>query len=109
MEGINKMCYQEKCQVLKKNVVLVERHFQYQVEVFFKAVVLNGPLGKTKYYAIHVEFDFTGSPHINSLISILNAPKLSKLTKEEYTTWVDNIIRADLPDPNEELELRNDI
>ena len=33
-------------------------------------------------------------------IWILNAPKSSTLTKEDYTTWVDNIIRADIPDSN---------
>ena len=31
--------------------VLVARHFQYCVELFFKLFVTNGPLGKTKYYA----------------------------------------------------------
>ena len=31
-------------------------HFQYKVEVFFKEIILDGPFGKTKYYAILIEF-----------------------------------------------------
>ena len=31
-------------------------HFQYKVEVFFKEIILDGPFGKTKYYAILTEF-----------------------------------------------------
>ena len=30
-------------------------------------------------------------------IWVLNAPKLSKLNKEEYTTWVEKIICGELP------------
>ena len=41
---------------LNKNLVLVARYFQYRVERFFKVIVLDGPLGKTQYYAIRVKF-----------------------------------------------------
>ena len=54
-DDIKYMCYQDRCDTLNKNPVQVARHLQYRVEVFFKEIVLNGPLGKTKYYAIHVE------------------------------------------------------
>ena len=47
-------------------------------------VVLDGPLGKTSFYAIRVELQVRGSPHIHSFIWMLNAPKLSKETKDEY-------------------------
>ena len=43
------------------------RHFQYRVEVLFKEIGVNGPLGKVTYYAIRVEFQVRGSPHIHSL------------------------------------------
>ena len=46
--------------------------------MFFKSSVLDGPLGKTQYYAIQVEFQVRGSPHIHSFIWILNAPKFAK-------------------------------
>ena len=81
---IKNMTYQERCNTLNKNPVLVARHFQYKIEIFFKVIVLDGPLGKTSYYAIRVEFQVRGSPHIHSFIWILNAPKLSKETKDEY-------------------------
>ena len=96
---------QDRCDTLNKNPVLEARHFQYRVEVFFKEDVLNVPLGKTKYYAICVELQVRGSPHIHSFIWILNAPKLNIEHKEEYIQWVDNIICADMPDPVKEKPL----
>ena len=88
---IKNMTYQVRCNTLNKNPVLVARHFQYRVEIFFKVIVLDGPLGKTSYYAIHIEFQVRGSPHIHSFIWILNAPKLSRETNDEYVQWVDSI------------------
>ena len=61
-EDINQMSYHERCDTLNKNPVLVVRHFQYRVELFFKTIILNGPLAKTNYYAIPVEFQVRGSP-----------------------------------------------
>ena len=49
------MTYFERCNYLNSNPVLLARHFQYRVEVF-KEIIVNGPLGKVKYYAIRVEF-----------------------------------------------------
>ena len=34
--------------------------------MYFKIIVLYRPLGKTKYYAIRVEFEVRGSPHVQS-------------------------------------------
>lgn len=59
--------YQDRCNLLNRNPVLVARHFQYRVEVFFKEIVNDGPLGKTKFFAIRVEFQISGSPHIDFL------------------------------------------
>ena len=72
---------------------------------FFKTIILNGPLGKTNYYAIWVEFQVRGSPRVHSFIWILNSPKLTKSNTEEYTSWVNNIIRTDPPDPCTEPDL----
>ena len=55
-EDIRNLAYHQRCQLLSSNPVLVARHFQYRVEVFFKEIVIDGPFGKTKYYAICVEF-----------------------------------------------------
>ena len=101
-EDIDRLSYHERCDTLNKNPILVARHFQYRVEMFFKVIFLDGPLGKTQCYAIRIEFQVRGSSHIHSFMWILNAPKFNK---EEYTNWVDRIVRSDLPDSVNELIL----
>ena len=73
------MSYHKRYDTLNKNPVLVARHFQYRVEIFFKIIALDGPLGKTQYYTIRVEFQVRGSPHIHSFVWVLNAAKLTKV------------------------------
>ena len=68
------------------------------METFFKLFVVDGKLGKTNYYAIRVEFQVKGSPHIHSFIWILNVQKLTLGNIQEYISWVDGIISAYLPD-----------
>ena len=41
---IKNMTYQERCNTINKNPVPVATHFQYRVEIFFKVIVLYGPL-----------------------------------------------------------------
>ena len=86
-------------------LLLVVRHFLERVEPFFGTIILNGPLGKTNYYVIRVEFQVRGRPHVHSFIWILNLPKLTKSNIEEYTHWVDSIIHTELPDPCSEPDL----
>ena len=64
-DDIDGMDYFQRCEVLNGNPILLSRHFQYRVEVFFTEIIINGPLGKVKYHAIRVEFQFRGSPHIH--------------------------------------------
>ena len=85
------------------NPVLVVRHFQFRVEVFYKEIILDGPLGKTNYYVIRVEFQVRGSPHIHSFIWIVNSPTL--YTIDSYIEWLDKMISAELPNVAEEPEL----
>ena len=88
VEGLN---YFEKCNILNSNAVLLARHFQHRVEIFFKEILIirDGPLGKVKYYAILVEFHFWGSPHIHSFLWVLNAPTLAENTINEYVEFLD--------------------
>ena len=72
-EELKDLSYQERCIFLNNNPVLVARHFQYKVEVFFKEIILDGPLQKTKYYAICVEFQEKFSTHVHSFIWIFSA------------------------------------
>ena len=104
-EKVDEMLYHEGCDTLNENPGLVARNFQYRVEMFFKIIVLDEPLEKTQYYAIRVEFQVRESPHINSFIWILNAPKLAKVNIYDYRKWVHIVKRSDLPDPNNELAL----
>ena len=90
-EDIDRLSYYERCDTLNKNPVLVARHFQYRVEMFFIVIVLDGPLGKTQCYTIRVEFQVRGNTHIYSFIWILTGPKLTKFNVSEYTKWVDSI------------------
>ena len=55
-DDINNMDFFKRCHYLNLNPVVLARHFQYRFEVFFKVVIVDGPLGKVKYYAIRVEF-----------------------------------------------------
>ena len=70
-------------------------------------LVANGPLGKTKYCAIRVEFQVRGSPHTHSFIWIENAPKLTVGKIDNYILWVDSIISAKLPDIDNDPQLHD--
>ena len=67
-EEIRNLTYQQRTKLLNDNPVLVTRHFQYKVQVFFKEIVLDGSLGKTKYYALRMEFQERGSPHVHVFV-----------------------------------------
>ena len=90
----------ERCSILNNNPAIVGSHFQYRVDFFFKVIVIDGPLGKSRCYTIRVEFEVSNSPHIHSFIWIIGAPKLSMENIDEYIEWVDAIISTDLPDPD---------
>ena len=102
-QELNEMSYEECCNLLNSNPVLLARHFQ--IELFFKEIVVNGPLGKVEYYAIRVEFQVRGSPHIHSFLWVNGAPKIPSEIKEEYIAFIDQIIKANLPDPQTEHDL----
>ena len=57
------------------------------------------------YYAIRVEFQIRDSPHIHSFLWVLDAPVLTKDNIDEYIRCADDVVRAYVPDPNENPEL----
>ena len=75
-EESKNLSYQECCNLLNNNPLLVPRNFQNKVEVFFNKIILDGPLTKAKYFAIRMEFQERGSPHVHSFIWIFNAPNI---------------------------------
>ena len=101
-EELKNLSYHERCNLLNNNPVLVARHFQYKVEVFFKEIILDGPLGKTKY-AIRIEFQKRGSPHVHSFIWIFNAPNIEN--EATYIEFIEKTINVQLPDHFNDPEL----
>ena len=65
----------------------------------------SGLLGKVKYYAIRVEFQFSGSPHIHSFLWILNAPSLSEKPFDDYVDFLDSVLYVHLPSEEEDSHL----
>ena len=55
--------------MLNTNPVIVAKHFQYRVETFFNEVLLikANPIGKIVYYALCIEFQMRGSPHLHCI------------------------------------------
>ena len=77
--------------------------FNIVFEVFFKDIILDGPLGKTKYYAICIEFQEKDSPHVHSFIWILDPPSIQD--EAACSNFIEKIINAQLPDPQNDPEL----
>ena len=84
---IRNRTYQQQTKPLNDNPVLVTKHFQYKLQVFFKEIVPDGPLGKTKYYALRIEFQERGNPHVHAFFWILDALRIGDET--EYKSFVD--------------------
>ena len=93
--------------MLNSNLVFVARHCQYRVEIFFKEIVIDGSLWKTKYYAIRVEFQVRGSPHMDCFLWVVYALVLTSKNEEDYVAFVDQVVHAFLCDRNENPELHN--
>ena len=85
---ITNLSYRDKFSILNINPVFAVKHFQYRVETFCKVFIIDGPFEKSKYYAIRVEFQIRGGPHIHYFIWIIYALKIS--TKN---IWVYNVGR----------------
>ena len=103
-EQVEALSYYERCSMLNRNPVVVAKHFQYRVETFFKEVLMTNanPIGKIIYYALRIEFQMRGSPHLHALIWTSDCPKLMHDNIQAYTEFVDNHVQAYLP--NEEAD-----
>ena len=73
---IKVLSYQEWCNLWNNNPVKETRYFHNKVEVFLKEIINDAPLGKTKYYAISIECQERGTPHVHSFICIFNVPNI---------------------------------
>ena len=93
--------------MINLNPVVVAKHFQYKVETFFTEVLLTkaNPIGKIVHYALRIEFQMRGSPHLHALIWTSDCPKLTHENKEEYIDFIDTRVQAYLPDKKTDSEL----
>ena len=108
-EEVDALSYDDKCKMLNLNPVIVAKHFQYKVETFFTEVLLSKsqPIGKIVYYALRIEFQMRGSPHLHALIWTEDCPKLTSETKEAYIEFIDKHVQAYLPNKDDNPELHN--
>lgn len=108
-EQVDALSYNEKCQMLNLNPVVVAKHFQYRVETFFTEVLLTNakPIGKIVYYALRIEFQMRGSPHLHALIWCDDCPKLTHDNKQAYIDYIDKHVQAYLPSKEEDAELHD--
>ena len=90
-EEVEALSYSERCSMLNLNPVVVAKHFQYRVETFFKEVLMSNanPIGKILYYALRIEFQMRGSPHLHALIWTSDCPKLISENSQAYREFVD--------------------
>ena len=108
-ELIEALSYNERCSMLNLNTVVVAKHFQHRVETFFTELLLShkNPIGKIIYYALRIEFQMRGSPHLHALIWTSDCPKLTSDNKEAYVEFIDKHVQAYLPDKETEPELHD--
>ena len=97
---VDALSYDERCRLLNLNPVITAKHFQYRVETFFTEILLTeaNPIGKIVYYALRIEFQMRGSPHLHALIWTSDCPKLTHDTKDAYVAYIDQHVHAHLPD-----------
>ena len=105
-EEVEALSYNERCQMLNANPVVVAKNFQHRVETFFSEVLLSNrnPIGKITYYALHIEFQMRGFPHLQALMWTSDCPKLAAETKDAYVEYIDKHVQAFLPNENEDPE-----
>ena len=98
-EKVESLSYVQRCQILNANAVVVAKHFQHRVETFFSEVPLSqwNPIGKITYYALRIEFQMKGSPHLHALVWTSDCPKLTSDTKDAYVKFVDRHVQGNLP------------
>ena len=98
-DEIEALSYTERCQMLNANPVVTAKHFQHRVETFFSKVLLSqiNPRGKITYYALRIEFQMRGSPHLYALIWTSDCPQLTSENKDACIEFIDKHVQANLP------------
>ena len=66
------------------------------LKYLFKEIILDGPFGKTNYYAKHIKFEERCNPHVHSFKWIFNAPNIQN--EEASIELVEKTMNGQLPD-----------
>ena len=106
-ERVEALSYNERCSMLNLNPVITAKHFQYKVETFFTEILLTSanPIGKIVYYALRIEFQMRGSPHLHALIWTSDCPKLTHENKQDYIEFIDKHVHAYIPNRETDPQL----
>ena len=101
------MTYNDKCKMLNSNPVVVAKHFQFRLERLFKDVLLSrcDPIGHILYYAMRIEFQFRGSPHVHCFIWVDKFPTLTDENTNSFVEYLNMYVSANLPNLVDEPEL----
>ena len=108
-EEVEALSYVERCKMLNANPVVTAKHFQHRVETFFSEVLLSQSnlVGKITYFALRIEFQMRGSPHLHALIWTSDCPKLTSESKDAYVEFIDKHVQANLPSEKNDPELHD--
>ena len=60
------------------------------------------PIGKIIYYALRIEFQMRGSPHLHALIWTSDCPRLTSENRQAYIEFIDKHVQAHLPNKDTE-------
>lgn len=106
-EQVEAMSFNERCSMLNLNPVVVAKHFQHRVETFFTEILPSelNPIGKIVYYALRIEFQMRGSPHLHALVWTSDCPTRTSENREAYVEFIDKYVQAFLPDKQTDQEL----
>ena len=66
---------------------------------------MNGSLGEVIHYAIRVEFQVRGSPHIHALLWVKNACILHNKNTKEYAACIESVVKCEIPSRFNETKL----
>ena len=107
-EQVDALSYSERCEILNLNPVIVAKHFQYRLEIFFTEILLTNakPIGKIVYHALRREFQMKGSPPLHALIWSSDCPTLTSYNNQAYLDYLDQHVQAYLPSKEHDAELQ---
>lgn len=96
-EQVEAMSFNERCSMLNLNpVVVAAKHFQHRVETFCTEILPSelNPIGKIVYYALRIEFQMRGSPHLHALVWTSDCPTRTSENREAYVEFIDKYVEA---------------